>query len=150
MSLDYISTTPWNDPLNPWPAVNSLTVSYSLSGLYDGVYNLTTFNPLATGTNNSVEYTGDSTSTTISAATLSLSGTNWALKVAATSTLRNFVDALKTPWKVTNLISTWEGLTPITLVWSVTGNNVVQTAITPNIADRTPWENRRLRNLGII
>ena len=147
MSLDYISTTPWNDPFNPWPAVNSLTVSSSLSGLYNGTYILTTFNPLATGTDNFIVYTGDSASPTISAATISLSGTRWDLKVDSTVTLLNSATDVKTPWKVPGVVSDWKGFT---ITWSVTGGGVVPTGISPNIGDRAPWENRRLRNLGII
>ena len=50
-SVDYISTVPWNDPKNPWPACSRLTLSaedYGLGGGAMMTYDLITFQPQET------------------------------------------------------------------------------------------------------
>ena len=47
-SVDYISTIPWNDPANPWPAYSRLMLSagdYDLGGGAMMTYDLITFQP---------------------------------------------------------------------------------------------------------
>ena len=147
MAIDNPTTTNvWNDPLNPWPSYSQLTIVNSASALFDGTYNLSTFELSATGAEAKVTYTGSSTSATISAATLTLSGTSWILRTSGTQRLRK-LSAANVPWKAADVSDGWEGFST---TWSLTGLSAVQTGINYNPASRTPWESRRLRVLGII
>jgi len=55
MSVDYVSTAPWNDPYNPWPQYSE--VIFKMIGGSEGgadftcLYTLSTFNPLQNITN---------------------------------------------------------------------------------------------------
>jgi hypothetical protein len=147
MPIDNPTTTNvWNDPLNPWPSYSQLTIVNSASALFDGTYNLSTFELSATGSGPKVAYTGNSASTTISAVTLTLSGTDWILRSNGTQRLRK-LSAANVPWKEAGVSGGWEGFST---TWSLTGLSAVQTGINYVPSSRTPWESRRLRVLGII
>ena len=44
-TVDYVSTAPWNDPVNPWPAYAQLTLSAADLTVPSDTYVLNTFNP---------------------------------------------------------------------------------------------------------
>jgi len=44
-SVDYVSTAPWNDPYNPWPAYAQLTLSAADLTVPSDTYVLNVFNP---------------------------------------------------------------------------------------------------------
>lgn len=44
-TVDYVSTRPWNDPFNPWPAYAQLTLSAADLTVPSDTYVLYTFNP---------------------------------------------------------------------------------------------------------
>lgn len=45
MAIDYVSTAPWNDPMNPWPAYAQLTLSAADLTVPSDTYVLNVFNP---------------------------------------------------------------------------------------------------------
>jgi len=46
MSLDYVSTAPWNDPYDPWPVYSKIQVT-DTSGPTTNTYTLSVFEPLS-------------------------------------------------------------------------------------------------------
>lgn len=46
-NIDYVSTLPWNDPYNPWPAYAQLTLSAADLTVPSDTYVLYDFNPVA-------------------------------------------------------------------------------------------------------
>jgi hypothetical protein len=80
-TVDYISTAPWNDPFNPWPACSRLTLSATDVNLGEGVMqtlNLIVFDPVGFGVGYAVysnKPLGEGQQIE-----LELQGTTWAVK----------------------------------------------------------------------
>ena len=55
MPIDYVSTTPWNDPANPWPAYSEITFTMLGGGAgganFTTVFTVSTFDPFQDTTN---------------------------------------------------------------------------------------------------
>jgi hypothetical protein len=133
MATDYISTTPWDDPLNPWPVYSIATVGGGGIAAAS-IVTLSQFDPtVATGgrallfenagsefmlfNNNEGWYVGDSDNTFF----------------LATS-------SRQIPVKAAGAANGWTKVSP--------AGTVANLAVTPDTTSQTDWSKRRLWNLN--
>jgi hypothetical protein len=147
MAFDYVSTLPWNDPFNPWPAYNSVQVETVVDGnvVQSDVYTLTAFDPAGNTT-----YAGVTGVSVVYAKTNAPSDGNmfFVLKPFQGGDLQNCW-AVNTPGGgITGLLNNTSRSLPVkqsgdTYGWIQTQGNVSQLRVTPVYTDLTPWEFRR-------
>lgn len=137
-TVDYVSTAPWNNPYNPWPAYSRVSLSAIDSNLGDGVIqtlNLVYFDPVSQYLAYSNKALGAGQQID-----LELGGTTWAVKYDGDSyyVLPDVALAIPAGWVQGN--TNWQ---------EYDGSNATSLSIVPVTTYLNPWEYRRRRLLEI-
>jgi hypothetical protein len=146
-TIDYISTTPWNDPKNPWPAYSTVALSGTVVvGGQTIIVNpdtarmsIATFNPVQT-TGIPLYYSNASGDIYMDYYIDEPSG--WFMSLSGFE-IRNHPNASKdVPYiTVAGVTGTWV---------QETGTGLSSLLMYPVTTDLTPWEQRRRRLLEIV
>jgi hypothetical protein len=135
-TVDYTSTAPWNDPVNPWPRFAQVTLSASDIPLT--VIPLKTFKPNAAGGGSDpfVIYQNGSAEPTLAL----LSTTLWAVTYTGSVVYGLTTSTRDIPQKAVGTNGGWE---------KVGGGSVSSLYIAADTSVITPWEYRRRRSLEL-
>ena len=134
-TVDYTSTAPWNDPMNPWPAYAQLTLSAADLTVPSDTYVLYTFDPVA----GAIQYTSLATDGN---QVLYLDGGIWTIlddSIGVMYTLTTARRSIPAGWLQGN--TGWEG---------DNGSEATTISIIADTTVLTPWEYRRRRMLEIM
>jgi hypothetical protein len=143
-TVDYVSTLPWNDPYNPWPAYSRLTLSATDVDLGAGamlVYDLTYFNPVVGPSEATWQYTC-TTEVSNSTPTLTLTRDNnpgglFYAEVNTDGDIYYYVEDV-TSRNIT------QGYVQGLATWTESnGENATSLSIMPVTTWLNPWEHRR-------
>ena len=164
MPIDYVSTVPWNDPFNPWPAYLKYVVNFTTNPLSACTVELTSFAPLTGCTDpaaatlyflyTAISEPGNMTNTKLYYYTSKPFDPFESLVCSAIFTSIDPVEqfeiewehAPRTPFKAVGTTAPWTWVNQAAL-------DVIQLSaisIIPVLSSVAPWEQRRHRLLEII